>query len=134
MLRKLLAVVVLSALPALLAAQRPAAPATPAAAAKPAVPHGVAMQVQGEVASPVQEVEGQNNQEGVNEAEDQNNDGQNDEGDIEQEGVDEPDGMNNDVDAGEQVDQAGEDQDEAAEMPAPPPGTAQVRQIGRHKP
>ncbi len=133
MLRKILGVVVLLALPALLAAQRPS---TPAAAAQPAVTHGIAMHVQGEVASPVEEMDGQNNQEGVHEVDGQNNDGQNDDGQVDnddgqvdQEGVDEPD---NDVDAGEQVDQAGENEDD--DPPAPPSGASQLSRIGRHKP
>jgi hypothetical protein len=130
MLRKILGVVALLALPALLVAQRPS---TPPAAAKAAVTHGIAMQVQGQVASPVEQIGGQNNQEGVEEADGQNNDAQNDDGQLDQDGVDEPDGLNNDGDVGEQVDQAGENDDNNA-PPAPPAGTGQLSRIGRHKP
>jgi len=129
MLRKILGVVALLPLPALLVAQRPSTPA----AATAAVTHGIAMQVQGEVASPVEEMDGQNNAESVDEADGQNNDGHNDDGQFDQDGVDEPDGLNNDVHEGEQVEQAGEDQDDNA-PPAPPAATGQLSRIGRHKP
>lgn len=131
MFRKLLAVVVLLALPALLAAQAPASPAP--TSVKPAVPHGIAMAVQGEVVNMADEVEGLNNQEGVDEANGENNDGDVNEN---QEGVDEPDGLNNDVDAGDQVDQSGENEGDNTEgTPAPPAGAGQTgRFIGRHRP
>lgn len=132
MLRKLLGVVVALALPSLLAGQasRTSSPAT----AKPmlALTHGIATQVQGEVVM-AEELDGPNNQEGVDEADGQNNDGQNDDGEFNQEGENEPDGLNNDVDVGEQVDQAGENQDEDT-PPAPPAGTGPLGRIGRHKP
>jgi hypothetical protein len=130
MLRKILGVVALLALPALLVAQWPS---TPPAAAKAAVTHGIAMQVLGEVASPVEEMDGQNNQAGVDEADDQNNDAQNDDGQFDQDGVDEPDGLNNDGDVGEQAGQAGENEDDDS-PPAPPSGASQLSRIGRHKP
>ena len=130
MLRKILGVVVPLALPALLTAQ---SPSTPSAAAKPTVMRGIAMQVQGEVASPVEELDGQNNQEGVDEPDAQSHDGHNDDGEFEQEDVDGPDGLDNDVDAGDQVDQAGENEDDDT-PPAPPSGTGPLSRIGRHKP
>jgi hypothetical protein len=132
MLRKLLAAIVLLALPALLAAQAPSTP--PAAAARPAVAHGIAMHVQGEVASPVEGVEGLNNQEGVDEADGQNHDAQDEDGEFDQEGVNEPDGLNNDLDVGEHVDQAGENESDDEGAPAAPPSTGQIGQLGRHKP
>jgi len=132
MLRKLLAVVAALALPAVLAGQTPP-PANPAAGV--ARPHGVAMQVQGEVVGPADEVGGLNNQEGVNEADGDNNDGDVENGDLEQEGVDEPDGLNNDGDVEDQVDQSGDDQNDSADdTPAPPSGTGQIGQVGRHRP
>ncbi len=133
MLRKLFAGVVLLALPALLAAQRPSAPV---AAGRPAVMHGVALHVQGQVVSPVQEVAGLNNEDGVNEAHGQNHDAENEDGEFEQEGVNEPDGLNNDVNVGEKVDQSGENKnnEKAGETPAPPSGIRQLRQVGRHRP
>ena len=131
MLRKLLGLVAAMALPSLLAGQ---APRTPNAAAAPklAPPQVVATQVQGEVVM-VDELDGINNQEGIDEADGNNNDGEFENGEFEQEGVDEPDGLNNDVDVGEQVDQAGENQDEDT-PPAPPAGVGQASRIGRHKP
>lgn len=128
MLRKLLVVVVLLALPVLLAAQAK----IPTVAATPAAPHGIATQVQGEVASPVEEVDGQNNQQGADEANGQNHDGQ--EGDqVEHEGVDEPGGLNNEVDEpGEHASQSGHEDDQGT--PPPPPATGQSNQVGRHKP
>ncbi|HXM39029.1 MAG TPA: hypothetical protein VN908_10285 [Gemmatimonadales bacterium] len=131
MLRKVLGVAAALMLPGLLAAQAPASPAP--AAVKPAAPHGIAIQVQGEVVNAAEAVEGLNNQEGVDEANGENNDG---EFDAEHEGVDEPDGLNNDVNVGEQVDQAGE-KDEGGDTeatPAPPASAGQIGQIGRHKP
>jgi hypothetical protein len=142
MFRKLLGVVAALALPAVLAGQTPP-PANPAAGV--ARPHGVAMQVQGEVVGPAENVAGQNQQDGVNEADGDNNDGEfengdnNDgefeNGDIEEAGLDEPDGLDNDVDVEDQVDQAGEDENGIEDdTPAPPSGTGQIGQIGRHRP
>ena len=111
MLRKMLEVVALLALPALLVAQ---APSTPAAAVTPAVTHGIATQIQGEVVM-ADALPGLNNQEGV----------------------DAPDGLNDDADAGDDIDEAGEDEDEAEDEdtpPAPPAGTGPLSRIGRHKP
>jgi len=130
MIRKLLGVAVAMALPSLLAGQAPMAPAPATSRIAPA--HAVATQVQGEVVM-VDELDGINNQEGVDEADGQNNDGEFENGELEQEGVDEPDGLNNDVDVGDQVDQAGEDED-GDNPPPPPPGTGQLRQIGNHRP
>ena len=132
MLRKLLGVVAALGLPAVLVGQA-APPANPAAGL--ARPHGVAMQVQGEVVAPVDQPAGLDNQEGVNEADGDNNDGDVENGDLEQEGVNEPDGLDNNVDVEEQVDQAGDDQNDSQDdTPAPPSGTAQIGQIGRHRP
>jgi len=127
MLRKLLGVVVALALPSLLAGQAPRTPNPATAKPTLALTHGIATQVQGSVLM-AEELDGPNHQNGVAEANGENNDG-----DFDQEGVDEPDGLNNDGDVGEQVDQAGENQHEDA-TPAPPPGAGQLRQIGRHKP
>jgi hypothetical protein len=115
MLRTLLGVIVLLALPALLNAQAPSK-----SNAGPGMSHGIATQVQGDVAVP-DEANGPNAQEGLNEGDNQNNDG-----DIEQGGVDAHEDLNNEV-----GDQAGQDaggQDEGS-TPAP----AQSR-IGSHKP
>jgi hypothetical protein len=132
MLRKLLGVVAALALPSVLVGQAPSPPNPAAGLAKP---HGIAMQIQGEVVGAPSGIDVANNQEGPDEANGENNDGDVENGELDQEGVDEPDGLNNDVDVDNQVDQGGEqdevDQDDA---PAPPPGTAQVRLIGRHKP
>ena len=131
MLRKLLGAVVAVALPSILGAQ---APVTPTAGSVVMRPRGVAMQVQGEVVSAIDEIQGANNQGGVDEANGQNNDV--DDGDMEQEGfdLDEPDGLNNDVDAGEQVNQNDQEGEGDVDQPAPPPGTGQIGQIGRHRP
>ena len=133
MLRKLLGLVAALGLPAVLVGQAPA-PANPAAGL--ARPHGVAMQVQGEVVAPVDQPAGVETQEGVDEANGDNNDGDVENGDLEQEGVDEPDGLNNEVEVGDQVDQSGDNQTETegGDTPAPPAGTAQIGQIGRHRP
>ncbi|HEY6059068.1 MAG TPA: hypothetical protein VIV10_00655, partial [Gemmatimonadales bacterium] len=110
------------ALPSLLAGQVPRTPTS--ATAKPRLPlmHGIATRVQGEVVM-VEGLTGPNNQEGVDEADGQINqegvdeaDGQNN-----QDGLDEPDGLNNDGNVGDQVDQAGENQNEDDNaLPAPP--------------
>ncbi|HEV7367117.1 MAG TPA: hypothetical protein VGN76_14830 [Gemmatimonadales bacterium] len=118
MLRTLLGVIVLLALPALLNAQAPGK--SNGGQSGPAFSHGIATQVQGDVAVP-DEPNGPNHQDGLDEG-----DGQNNDGDMEQEGIDEHDGVNNEVE-----DQAGHDdggQDEGST-----PATAQSR-IGRHKP
>jgi hypothetical protein len=130
MLRKLLGVVAALALPAVLVGQTPP---TPNAAAVMAKPHGIATQVQGEVVGGIDALDGLNNQEGVDEADGENNDGEFEDGDFGQDGVNEPDGLNNDVNVGDQVDQAGDDEN-VDDMPAPPSGTGQIGQIGRHKP
>jgi len=114
MLRKLLGVVVAMALPSLLAGQAPAAPAP--AMSKVAPAHAMATQVQGEVVE-VDEPDGINNQEGVDESDGQNNDVE--DGDVDQEGCRRADGLNNEVDAGDQVEQEGENED--GDTPAPPP-------------
>jgi hypothetical protein len=129
MFRKLLSVVAAMALPSLLAAQTPA-PIPASARMAPA--HPVATQVQGEVVMAA-ELDGMNNQDGVDEADGQNNDGEFENGEFNQEGVNEPDGLNNDVDVSDQVDQVGEDQD-GDDPPPPPPGTGQLGRIGRHRP
>lgn len=130
MLRNLLGVVAALALPSVLVGQ---APTPPNPAAGLARPHGSATQIQGEVVGPPSGIALANKQEGPNEANGENNDVEN--GEVDQEGVDEPDGLNNDVEAGDQVDQGGEQEDvNQDDTPAPPPGTAQVRMIGRHRP
>jgi hypothetical protein len=122
MVRKLLAGVVLLALPVLLAAQAPAQP------------RGIATQVEGDVASPVEEVDGQHNQRGADEANGQNHDGQHEDNQVEQGGVNEPDGPNNEVDTpGDHASQTGHNTDDGA-TPAPPPSAGQNHQVGRHKP
>lgn len=132
MLRKLLAVVVLLALPAVLAGQRAAS-----------MPRGSATQVMGEVAGPAHvgpihadvQSGGQKDveNEDVNEVNGDNNDVN--DGDLDQEGIDEHDGVNNDAqDAAEHASQAGEENDQSDETPAPPPGAAQQSRVGRHKP
>ena len=132
MLRKLLGVVAALALPSVLVGQAPPPPNPAAGVAKP---HGVAMQIQGEVVGAPSEIDVANSQEGPDKANGENNDGDVENGELDQEGVDEPDGLNNDVEVGDQVDQGGEQEDvNQDDTPAPPPGTAQVRQIGRHKP
>src|SRR3979490_626644 len=134
MFRKLFGVVAALALPSVLFGQ---APTPPNPAAGLARQHGVAMQIQGEVvgAPTAGGVDVANNQEGPNEANGENNDGDGENGELDQEGVNEPDGLNNDVEAGDQVDQGGEQEDvNEDDTPAPPPGTAQIRMIGRHRP
>ena len=129
MLRKLLIAVAALGLPSILAAQAPVTPVAGSVVTK----RGVAMQVQGEVVSAIDEIEGANNQDGIDEADGQNNDV--DDGELGQEGfdLDEPDGLNNDIDAGEQVDQSGEDKNED-DAPAPPPSSGVIGRIGRHRP
>ena len=118
MVRKLLAGIVLLALPVLLAAQAPAQP------------RGIATQVQGDVAGPAEEADGQNNQDEVN---GQNHEGQHEGDQVEQEGANEPDGLNNEVDEpGEQASQSGHEDDDAT--PAAPAAAGQNHQVGRHKP
>ena len=138
MLRKILGVAIALAVPALLAAQAPHAPIS--AAPRLAPPHVMATQVQGEVLrvdvpsaanQEVAEVEGQNDDGDVENGHADNGDVEN--GEVDQEGVDEPDGLNNDVNAGDQVEQEGDHQDEDT-PPAPPAGTAQLNRIGRHRP
>ena len=132
MLRKLLGMVIALALPAVLAGQAPATPAP--SKPMPAVSHGVATQVQGAVVGEVagvEEIEGANNQEGLDEKDGDNNDV--DDHDVDNEGVGESDGANNDVDVGEHVDQNGDEQGET-DAPAPPPAAGQSLRIGRHKP
>jgi hypothetical protein len=135
MFRNLLGVVAALALPSVLVGQAPTPPNPAAGLAKS---HGVAMQIQGEVVgapSAASGVDVANNQEGPDEANGENNDGDVENGELNQEGVDEPDGLNNDVEVGDQVDQGGEQEDVTQDgTPAPPPGTAQVRMIGRHRP
>jgi hypothetical protein len=118
MLRTLLGVIVMLAVPALLNAQAPSR--SNAGSARTGMSHGIATQVQGDVVV-TDEPNGPNSQEGLDEGDSQNNDG-----DIEQGGADEHGDLNNEV-----GDQAGQDtggQDEGS-TPAP----AQSR-IGRHKP
>src|SRR6267378_4372136 len=110
MIRKLLGVVIAMVLPSLLAGQAPAAPAPATPRLAPA--HAVATQVQGDVAM-ADELDGMNNEEGVDEADGQNNDV--DDHDVDQ---DEQEGENEDGDI----------------APPPPPATGQLRQIGRHRP
>lgn len=132
MLRNLLGVVAALALPSVLVGQ---APTPPNPAAGLARPHGIATQIQGEVVGAPNGIEVANNQEGPNDANGENNDGDVENGELDQEGVDEPHGLNNDVEVGDQVDQGGEQKDvNQDDTPAPPPGTAQVRMIGRHRP
>jgi len=92
------------------------------------------MHIQGEVVGAPSASDVANNQEGPDEANGENNDGDVENGELDQEGVDEPEGLDNDVEVGDQIDQGGEQEDVGNDTPAPPPGTAQVRQIGRHKP
>ena len=131
MLRKLLGVVAALALPSVLVGQ---APPPPNPAAGVARQHGIAMHIQGEVVGAPSASDVANNQEGPDEANGENNDGDVENGELDQEGVDEPEGLDNDVEVGDQIDQGGEQEDVGNATPAPPPGTAQVRQIGRHKP
>ena len=115
MLRTLLGLFILMALPTLLVAQAPAT--RQSESDKPAIGHGVAMDVQGEVVA--EELDGQNNHEGLNETNGDNN----------QEGVDEVDGPNDGPD--DQVgDQVGEDQGSASTPETP----EQNAQLDRHKP
>jgi hypothetical protein len=114
MLRNVLGVVAALALPSMLVGQ---APTPPNPAAGLTRPHGIAMQIQGEVVGAPSGIDVANNQKGPNEAV---NNG-------------EPDGLNDDVEVGDQVDQGGE-HDQHDDTPAPPPGSAHVRMIGRHKP
>lgn len=118
MLRTLLGVLVLLALPALLNAQAPVT--SNAGPARTGMTHGIATQVQGDVVV-TEEPNGPNNQEGLDEKDGQNNDGE-----FEQEGVDEHGDLNNEV-----GDQAG--QDDGAQDEGSTPASAQSR-IGRHKP
>jgi len=135
MFRNLLGVVAALALPSVLVGQAPTPPNPAAGLAKS---HGVAMQIQGEVVgapSAASGVDVANNQEGPDEANGENNDGDVENGELDQEGVDEPDGLNNDVEVDDQVDQGGEQEDVTQDdTPAPPPGTAHVRVIARHRP
>ncbi len=126
MIRKLLGVVVLLALPALLTAQTPVTPK--AVPAKPALTHGIATQVQGDVVI-TKETDGQNNQEGRDKANGQDNDQVNDQVGDQQEGVDQANGQDNDQ-VNDQVGDQQEGVDQGSEA-APP---AQNSQIGRHKP
>jgi hypothetical protein len=107
MLRTLLGVIVLLALPALLNAQAPSRSNAPG---RSGMSHGIATQVQGDAVI-TDEPNGPNNQEGLDEK-----DGKNDDGDVEQGGVEEHGDLNNEVE-----DQAGHDdggQDEGS-TPAP---------------
>ena len=133
MLRNLLGVVAALVLPSVLVGQ---APTPPNPAAGLARPHGIAMQIRGEVVGAPGGIDVANNQEGPNnEANGENNDGDVENGELDQEGVDEPDGLNSDVEVDNQVDQGGKQEDaNEDDTPAPPPGTAQVRMIGRHRP
>ena len=122
MVRKLLAGVVLLALPVLLAAQAPAQP------------RGIATQVQGDVASPAEEVDGQSNQHGADEVNGQNHEGQHEGDQVEQEGVNEPDGLNKEVDEpGDHASQTGNNEGDEA-TPAAPAAAGQNHQVGHHKP
>jgi hypothetical protein len=96
------------ALPALLNAQAPSR--SKAGPASTGMSHGIATQIQGDVAGP-DEVSGPDTQEGLNEGDDQNNDG-----DVEQGGVNEHEDLNNEV--GDQAGQSDAGQDEGS-TPAP---------------
>ncbi|MDQ2942186.1 MAG: hypothetical protein M3R21_00770 [Candidatus Dormibacteraeota bacterium] len=127
MLRTLLGVVVLLALPALLNAQAPRT--SNAAPGRPGLTHGIATQVQGEVVM-TDEMSGPNHQEGLDEANGENNqegveeaDGPND-----LEGVDEPGGPNDEL-----GNQAGQDEGGQDEGSTPAPATGNSR-VGRHQP
>jgi hypothetical protein len=120
MLRTLLGVIVMLALPALLHAQAPSR--SNAGPDRTGMSHGIATQVQGDVVA-TDEPSGPNNQEGLGEK-----DGQNNDGDVEQGGVDEQGDVNNEV-----GDQAGQDDGTQDEGSTPTPAPAQSR-IGRHKP
>jgi hypothetical protein len=122
MFRKLLAGIVLLALPVLVAAQAPAQP------------RGIATQVQGDVASPAEPVDGQNNQHGADEVNGQNHDGQHEDNQVEQGGVNEPDGPTNEVDTpGNHASQTGQGEGDQG-TPAAPPAAGHNNQVGRHKP
>ena len=116
MLRTLLGLVILLALPTLLVAQAPAT--RQSGSANSAIAHGVAMDVQGEVVE-ADEIDDHNNQQGVEESDGNNN----------QEGVDEADGPDengiSEVEGPDHDDVAGEDQGSTAE---------QNTQFGRHQP
>jgi hypothetical protein len=125
MLRTLLGVIVLLALPALLNAQAPSRSNAPG---RSGMSHGIATQVQGDAVT-TDEPNGPNNQEGLDEK-----DGKNDDGDVEQGGVDDHGDVN--VDEHEDVnndvgDQAGKDEGGQDEGSTPAP--AQSR-FGHHKP
>lgn len=120
MLRTLLGVIVLLALPALLNAQAPGK-----SNAGPAFSHGIATQVQGDVAVP-DEPNGPNHQDGLDEGDHQNNDG-----DVEQGGVEEHEDLNNEVEDHAGQDQGG--QDEGGPDEGSTPATAQSG-IGHHNP
>ena len=117
MLRTLLGLFILMALPTLLVAQAPAT--RQSGSDKPAIGHGVAMDVQGEVVAG--ELDGQNNHEGLNESNGDNN----------QEGIDQQDGPNDEVVG----DEAGEDQGSAATPEGEDQGsTAEQTTHGSHQP
>jgi hypothetical protein len=117
MLRTVLGLVILLALPTLLAAQEQ--DNRQSGSSKSTIAHGVAMDVQGEVVAG--ELDGQNNHEGLNESNGDNN----------QEGIDEQDGPNDEVVG----DEAGEDQGSAATSEGEDQGsTAEQNTHSRHKP
>lgn len=134
MLRNLLAIAVVLALPAVLSAQAPQTGNQGTGRLNQAGAHGTATQVLGEVVV-ADELDGANNQEGVDEADAQNNDGEFENGEFGQEGVDEPDGLNNDLNVEQAADQAGDDQDENDDTPpAPPSMSVPLSRVGRHVP
>ena len=133
MLRKLLVAVVALGLPTVLAAQAPGTTAPAATRAKMAIPHGLAMQVQGEVVR-ADEMPGQNEQEGVDD-----DDSQNHHGDVDQDD-NEPAEMDHDAHEGEHENEQAEqgehehEHDGDGSTPAPPATTKRPSQIGRHRP
>lgn len=109
MLRTLLGLVILLALPTLLAAQ--GQDNRQSGSSQSTIAHGVAMDVQGEVIE-ADEIDDQNNQQGVEESDGDNN----------QEGVDEADGPDengiSEVEGPDHDDAAGEDQGSTPEQNA----------------
>lgn len=118
MLRTLLGVIVMLALPALLNAQAPSR--SNAGPARMGMSHGIATDVQGEAVGP-EDIDGANHQEGLDQK-----DGQNDDGDLEQGGVDEQGDVNNEV-----GDQAGKDDGGQDEGSTPAPAQSKM---GSHRP
>ncbi len=127
MLRTLLGVVVLLALPALLNAQAPGN--SNEGQGRSGQTHGIATQFQGE-AVVTGDMNGPNHQEGLNESNGENNqDGVEEaDGPDNQEGVDAQDGPNDQV-----GDQGGQDEGGQDEGSTPSPAVGNSR-IGRHRP